>query len=291
MTLLICGSTGYIGQPLRARALATGHAVVATSASGRDGTDVLDLAQAQAADLSRFAAGDLALVTAAISAPDVCAREPERAMAVNVHGTGALIEGLLARGVRVAFFSSDTVYGERRDPFDESAPAHPAGDYARMKHEVERRFAGHAGFKALRLSYVFSREDRFTQQLQGCANEARLAEIFDPFDRAVVHRDDVVLAALALAEPATWEAALGPVVNVGGPQVLSRVAYAETLRSRVWPALQVQVVTPPEGFFANRPRSIAMRSPLLPALLGRAPTTLAEAATLEFQGLTEVHIG
>ena len=99
---------------------------------------------------------------ASISAPDICAREHERAWSVNVTGTSEFISRTIERGGRVIFFSSDTVYGECEDPFDESALCKPAGEYAEMKHKVERRFIENPSFKSIRLSYVFSREDKFT---------------------------------------------------------------------------------------------------------------------------------
>ncbi|WP_434517227.1 NAD-dependent epimerase/dehydratase family protein (plasmid) [Dechloromonas sp. ARDL1] len=93
-------------------------------------------------DYGNVRSGDVALLTAAISAPDICAREHDRAWAVNVTGTSSFIQSVIDRGARVLFFSSDTVYGEREDSFDESAACNPTGEYAEMKREVEQRFFG-----------------------------------------------------------------------------------------------------------------------------------------------------
>ena len=97
-----------------------------------------------------------------------------------------------------------------------------------MKCEVEQRFSGNASFKAIRLSYVFSREDKFSRYLTGCAERNEEADLFHPFFRAIVHRDDVVDGALALA--AHWDDFPEQVINFGGPQVLSRIEFAECLR-------------------------------------------------------------
>lgn len=291
MNLLIVGATGYIGGRLQAVARKRGFAVRGTSSSGRASCEALDLAEPERLEVRTLGSGDIAIITAAISSPDVCAKEPERARAVNVAGTCVLVTRLLDRGVRVVFLSSDTVYGERADPFDESAPASPAGDYAAMKLEVERRFCDASGFKALRLSYVFSREDRFAQHLAACASAGQVAQVFDPFDRAIVHRDDVVEGVLALADESAWQRQQHSVINVGGPELVSRVAFARTLRDRVWPQLAVEVVPAPPGFFNNRPRSIAMRSPLLADLLGRPSRSLAQAVEIEFARPLESSIG
>lgn len=225
-------------------------------------------------------AGDVVFLAAAISAPDICAREHDRAWGANVTGTSAFISNAIDRGARVIFFSSDTVYGEREDEFDETVACNPAGEYAEMKREVEQRFAGNASFKALRLSYVFSREDKFSRYLAGCAERNEEADLFHPFYRAIVHRDDIVEGALALA--VRWDEVPEQVINFGGPQVLSRIDFAECLREAHFHDLRFKVTEPGADFFKNRPRVIAMTSPVFARLLGRQPRTLREAARLEF---------
>jgi len=229
---------------------------------------------------TNFGEGDIVFLLAAISSPDTCRGEHERAREVNVVGTSALIQRAIAHGARVVFFSSDTVYGDREDGFDEKAVCKPAGEYAEMKREVEHRFSANASFKAIRLSYVFSREDKFSLYLAGCAERNQEAELFHPFFRAIVHRDDVVEGALALAKH--WDEVPEQVINFGGPQVLSRIDFAECLREAHFHNLRFKVTEPGADFFKDRPRIIAMTSPVLARLLGRQPRTLFEAARLEF---------
>lgn len=220
------------------------------------------------------------MLTAAISAPDICAREHDRAWAVNVTNTSSFIQSVIDRGARVIFFSSDTVYGEREDEFDEKTACNPVGEYALMKREVEQRFEGNASFKAIRLSYVFSRDDKFSRYLVGCAERNEEADLFHPFYRSIVHRDDVVEGSLALAKH--WDEVPEMVINFGGPQLLSRVDFAECLREVRLHDLRVKVTEPGADFFKNRPRIIAMTSPVFARLLGRQPRKLLEAARLEF---------
>lgn len=275
------GGRGYVGSALVAAASASPDLdVLATSSSAAPGFVPFRLETGSDVSGLGIRDGDVVFLTAAISAPDVCSREHERAWSVNVTGSAALVDAVLARGGRVVFFSSDTVYGERADAFDETAACTPAGEYAEMKHELERRFLGAPGFKAIRLSYVFSRRDKFTSYLTACAEKGEEAELFHPFDRAVVHRADVVEGALALAR--RWDDVRLPVVNFGGPEVLSRVDFAERLKRTVLPGLTYRVTEPGEAFFRSRPRVIAMRSPILPELLGRPGRELGAAAELEF---------
>jgi hypothetical protein len=72
------------------------------------------------------------------------------------------------------------------------------------------------------------------------------------------------------------------VINFGGPEVLSRVDFAERLKHAALPDLMFRVTEPGEEFFKNRPRVIAMSSNILPELLGRPSRGLAEAAQIEF---------
>ncbi len=277
--VFVVGASGYIGGALFASAKKVGSAL-GTSSSG--GNDLLPLRLDTPSDFDygKIRSGDVVLLTAAISAPDICAREHVRAWAVNVTGTSSFIHSVIDCGARVVFFSSDTVYGEREDAFDESVACNPAGEYAEMKCEVEQRFSGNASFKAMRLSYVFSREDKFSRYLAGCAERNEEADLFHPFFRAIVHRGDVVEGALALA--ARWDDVPEQLINFGGPQVLSRIEFAECLRETHLHDLRFKVTEPGADFFKNRPRVIAMTSPVLSRLLGRPPRTLREAARLEF---------
>lgn len=281
----IIGATGYIGGKLLDAARRFGH-TYGTSSSGSSELMHLRLDECSCFEKLGIGSGDIIFLTAAISAPDVCARERERAWAVNVTGTTSFIQSAINRGARVIFFSSDTVYGEREDEFDEKAACNPAGEYAEMKHEVEQRFSGNASFKAIRLSYVFSREDKFSRYLAACVERNEEADLFHPFFRAIVHRDDVVEGALALAEH--WDEVPEQVINFGGPQVLSRVDFAECLREACLHDLRFKVREPGADFFKNRPRIIAMTSPVFAKLLGRPQRTLREAALLEFASSSNV---
>ncbi len=281
-TVFVVGARGYIGSALFASAYKAGP-VIGTSSS--DGNDLLRLRLDAPSefDYGKIRPGDVVLLTAAISAPDICAREHDRAWAVNVTGTSIFIRSAINRGARVVFFSSDTVYGEREDEFDETAKSNPAGEYAEMKSEVENRFSGTASFKTIRLSYVFSFEDKFSSHLVRCAERNEESDLFHPFFRAIVHRDDVVEGALTLA--LHWDEVPEQIINFGGPQVLSRIDFAECLREAHLHNLRFRVTEPGVDFFKNRPRVISMISPVFTKLLGRPPRTLREAVHIEFASL------
>lgn len=276
---LLVGASGYIGR----RLLEYGEGRMLfeiTSVSGLDGTLKLDLQNHHSFDLKNISPNTFVFILAAISAPDICARDYERAWDVNVSGTSIFIQKVIDRGARVIFFSSDTVYGEREIEFNDDADCNPAGEYAEMKYEVEQRFTGNPAFKSIRLSYVFSCEDKFTKYLLGCAQKNEEAELFHPFFRSIVHREDVIEGALNLVM--NWDNIPEQFINFGGPEVISRINFAECLREVCMHGLRFKVIEPEAEFFKNRPRSIAMKSPIFSRLLGRMPRTLSEAAYLEF---------
>ena len=218
---------------------------------------------------------------AAISSPDICAHDFNHAWAVNVEGTSAFITNAISQGARVVFFSSDTVYGEIDKLFSEGMDCRPAGEYAVMKQEVENRFFDNPCFKTIRLSYVFSREDKFTEYILKCARRKEEAELFHPFYRAVIHKSDVIEGLLALVR--RWDEFPQKIINFGGPEVVSRVEFAECIKNAVLPNLKYKVTERNEEFFRNRPRRIAMQSTILPRLLGRPSHNLIEAISYEFK--------
>jgi len=280
MKITVIGATGYIGS--RIYALADRFTeVLGTSTTGATPYIKLTLHYPNDFDYSLISNGDAVILTAAISAPDICTKEYQRAWNVNVVGTTAFIERVLERGARVVFFSSDTVYGEQMVEVNEDNAYTPAGEYAVMKNEVERHFLANPFFKALRLSYVFSREDKFTAYLLRTASRGEEAEIFHPFYRMVIHRDDVVDGVFALVQ--RWDEFPRAVINFGGPEMLSRKEFADVLRDTVLPSLRYRVTKPDVGFFKNRPKVIRMVSPVLEALLGRRARTLREAVLIEFK--------
>ena len=188
MGILVVGASGYIGKLLFTRVMQE-FAVLGTSSSGSDNFIPFRLDAPKKFDYDLIKEFDIVFLTAAISAPDICSRERVRAWNVNVTGTSIFISEVISRGGRIVFFSSDTVYGERKDEFDETSPCDPSGEYAKMKHEVETRFLGNPSFKTIRLSYVFSKEDKFTTYLSECAERGDVVEIFQPFYMAIVHRN------------------------------------------------------------------------------------------------------
>lgn len=240
----------------------------------------IDFAKPVDFDYDWFESGDTVVVLGAISEPDLCAKYPELAEAVNVSGPSFFIEKAIKRGARIIFASTDVVYGESESPFYEQKTLDPVGAYGNMKAVVEQKFAGDACFKSIRLSLVYARNDKFTRYLTNCANSGEVAEVFHPIYRSVIHIEDVVQAIINIA--VKWEDISSGVINLAGPDLLSRVDLAQMHKEIVWNNLKMVTVYPGDRFFAERPRTINMRSRYLSSVLGRSPRPISQAVELEF---------
>lgn len=277
MTIFIIGASGYIGKRLHDH-LCLSHEVVGTGNSGHNFVK-FSLAYPDGFDFGCVKSGDIVVVAAAISSPDICAREYERAYNINVTGTVAFIKRVMACGAKVIFFSSDTVYGQTVEMADEFSPVYPVGPYGAMKRAVEVEFSGCEAFKAIRLSYVFSFADKFSQYLIACAEKGQVAEVFTPFSRCVVYREDVIEGVVKLVE--NWSSIDSGIVNFCGPELVAREDFVRAMGEKVLPGLRYSISEPDASFFKNRPRVIEIRADLFSKLLGRRPRSLSEAIVLE----------
>ena len=275
----IVGATGYVGRHLLKR-IPVGQEVLCYGRNNNNSMHKLDLANVQETDLGKVARGDYVVLLAAISSPDICRDQYELAYHINVEGTQKLIKGCLQRGARVLFFSSDVVVGETEFAVSESMPVHPVGDYGKMKRQIEELFENDPKFKVFRLSYVFSREDKFMWYLQHCVKNGEKADVFGALYRNVVYLEDVLEAVIALEKSFNcWE---NTVFHLSGPQLLCRADLANIYKREIAPNFQFHTCTPPEGFVNARPNCIETKSLYLSALLGRKPTSMAVAMKKEF---------
>lgn len=280
--MIVLGASGQIGSRLLALG---GSGSWGTSTRGGQGLEAFDLEQGVAQfPWWRVRANDMLVFAAAISSPDICENDTAKAMAINVDRTRQMVEAALAKGLRVLFLSSDAVYGEAPEAVDESSPCNPVSHYGEMKARVEGLFFGEPGFKAIRLSYVFYQADKFTSYISKCHAEAKQAVIYSPLDRAVVWREDVVDVVRSL--DADWKQVDVGLVNVGGPELVSRAEFAERLKQIVFTAVPLRLEAPEPDFFKSRPRVVNMKSPWMDILLGRKSAYLNEAIQKEFKDLS-----
>lgn len=283
--IIVTGKNGFIGSRLIdfLQKKITGDEIIGTT---RDTTDpnalYLDLNDISNFNYSLLNEGDVLIHTAANSSPDQCHNDFDNVYNVNVINTIALINRCIEKKVKVIFFSSDTVYGESHNEFDESKPLNPLGHYAEMKVEVEENFSNSEYVRVFHLSYVFDREDKYMTYLMKCYNEHKKAEVFSPFDRSVVYMKDVLEAVFSLI--IKWDKISAKCINLCGPELLSRQMITQFFSDNVDSGLEYQVIVPADDFFKARPRVINMQSRYLSKLLGRSACKINEAMKTELRG-------
>jgi dTDP-4-dehydrorhamnose reductase len=254
--------------------------IIYTSTQPTEEDVFLDLINPENFDYSIIKVGDIVLLFAAISSPDICQNKTDFAYSVNVKGTITFIENIIKKGGKTLFFSSDVVYGQSSDACFEDSVLNPMGEYAHMKLEVERYFLDEENFKTFRLTYVFSKDDKFTSYLRLSTKNKELSQIYHPLYRTVIYIEDVIDAISAIEKK--WNEFPGQICNICGNELVSRkdiaMLYSQILTSN----FKFEYIEPSADFYRARPREINMKSLYFDQLLGKKRTSIPEAFFREF---------
>lgn len=276
---IIIGKNGFIAKKLQN----TNEKYLVTSSGNYDKDEIyLDLNNTKDFDYSIIDRETIIIFLAAISSPDICNREYEKAYNINVVGTKYFIKETIKRGGKVLFFSSDVVYGNTTKEVYEDDRTNPFGKYAKMKDEIEKEFEGEKNFKVFRLSYVLSSEDKYLSYLKSCADNNGIAEVFDPFYRKVVYIEDVLNAIENIL--VKWEKFDNQKFNICGEENISRKNMADFYNVAIGNKLKYETLVPNDEFWKARPKDINICSRYLEQLLGRKPTNISDAIKQIIQG-------
>ena len=254
MKTAIVGSSGYIAGYLKKR-----FENVLKIDQTPEADAYLNLAEAEKFDYSLLDGVDHVIFTAAISGPDMCAKEFEKCWNINVTGTEYFIKNAISHGCKILFFSSDAVFGDiPGEIYTELSETKAQTPYGRMKKAVEDCFKDDPSFKAIRLSYVVSKNDRFVSYCLKCINTGETAEIFHPFYRNCVTVSDVVDTVEWLINH--WDSFEPQVLNIAGNELVSRVRIADELNRLYDNRLKYAITSPGEDFYKNRPKITQIKS-------------------------------
>ena len=278
--LIITGDDGLIARRIISESDIEN--VIATSYNNKGDKYYLDLNFPDSFNYEIINEEDNVLHLAYMSSPEECKNDREAAYRVNVKGSVDFIRNCLGRGARVLFASSDVVYGNREEAVDENSDCLPYGEYAQMKYCVENRFRDEKKVKIFRMSYVFSRDDKFTSYLRDCSENGSAAGIYHPLHRSVVYIEDVKSAIINLFD--NWEVYESNVYNICGNELLSRLDLANFYKQYVDDKLNILITELGPQFYEARPRMINMKSIYLKNLLGRNQIPINQAMQLEFNG-------
>ena len=260
LKIALVGSSGYIAKFILKGLEADKIVQSILKIDRNDNADIfLDLERPEKFDYCLLDDIDYIVFTAAISGPDQCAREFDECWKVNVIGTSFFIKEALIRKCKVLFFSSDAVYGNIPGLiYTEESKTEAYTPYGRMKKAIEDEFKNESLFKAIRLSYVASANDRFVSYCLTCLRDGVEAEIFHPFYRNVVVVSDVVNVVLFFVKH--WEEYEPTFLNVAGKELVSRIRIADEINRLFDGRLKYYVSMPSDEFFNNRPAITQMKS-------------------------------
>lgn len=260
MKIAIVGHSGYIGGYLLKRfSYELGIDKVLKLDQTMDADVYLNLSNLNGFHYEVLDDVDFIVYTAAISSPDKCASEYDICWKVNVGGTADFICQALKRNCRVLFFSSDAVFGDLPGKiFDEESETRAVTPYGQMKKAIEDQFKQFLNFKAIRLSYVVSTQDRFVSYCLNCIKNGQKADVFHPFYRNCITVDDVVDTVVWFTK--NWVEYKPSVLNLAGSELISRVRIADELNRFLKDKLHYSISKPDEEFYQNRPAITQMKS-------------------------------
>lgn len=226
---LVSGGCGFLGSYLVDR-LAEKYEVHGGSRAGtapRAGSPfALDLTEVASLDAVRRLAPRYVIHNAALTKPDVCEEDPERAHAVNVEGTRILAEAVRDSCRRFVYCSTDLVFDGSHPAWAETDRASPLMVYGRTKLAGEQAARVVLGERAtvVRLALLYGRGRgrsagrTFTERMLQEAREGRPVQLFPDQYRSPLYVDD---AAAGLEAVLTWAEAPA-VLHLGGPERISR---------------------------------------------------------------------
>lgn len=253
MNVAIVGSSGYIGNYLIYQLQCRDEIKkIIRIDQTQDADYQLNLMQPENFEYNVLEEIDYIIFTAAISGPDKCASEYDFCFRINVTGTIYFIRKAIQQKCKIIFFSSDAVFGDDVGIFNELSETKAVTPYGRMKKAVEDEFISNPFFKAIRLSYVVSINDRFVSYCLKCIANQEVAEIFHPFYRNCITISDVKEAIFWLLFH--WDKYEPIFLNVVGKELISRIRIADEINRYINGKLRYKIVVPSMDFFTNRPK-------------------------------------
>ena len=224
MRLIVTGAAGRLGKKLVDTLTAQGHQITGIDIVG-EGVEHLDLTDFEAT--RRFVADqkpDLVLHPAAWTDVDGCAREPEKAIAVNGFGTQHVALAAAAVGAAVLYVSSNEVFpGDATSPYREYDPTRPVNPYGYSKWVGEQSLMHiNPRHYVVRTAWLFAHGGRnFIQAILGAAEAGRPLRVVANEVANPTYNDDLAEAIAQLIQ--TERYGIYHLTNTGA---CSRLAFA-----------------------------------------------------------------
>jgi dTDP-4-dehydrorhamnose reductase len=167
--IVVTGAGGQVGRALK---LLLPEATYLT----HDALDVVD----EASVASALADATSVIHLAAMTNVDGCESDPERAHAINAHGTRNVAAAARESGGRVIYVSTDYVFdGEKDKEYETDDEPNPINEYGRSKREGEKSVVSHPGNLVVRTSSVFGDGKNFVKTIIAAARAGRDLRVVD----------------------------------------------------------------------------------------------------------------
>ncbi len=266
----ILGSNGYLGKNISTILSKNNIDFIKYSSKADSTSKPFDLSLINPGFLSYIQKDDIVFFLSAISSPDVCEKNFEYAKKINYNSTKYYIEHIISKMAYVFFMSSDVVYGKNNTLNDEISSVNPFGNYATLKYQIESEFLQSKYFHVLRLSYVFSKFDKFYLYLLDCLINNKIAEVYSGLYRNAVYIRDLLDLFLIISRTKILNVSkeIPKLINVVGEELLSREDMAKYFKAK-HKEIQLQVVKTPESILSNRPEKILTKSLFFNKILKR----------------------
>ena len=227
MKALVVGAAGQVGGALMERLGAEACAGTYFETPFPDGVR-FDIGSGEPATLITRTRPDVVFVAAGMTHVDRCESERDMAFRINCDGPGALAAAARAGGARTVYYSTEYVFDGQHGPYSEEDEPHPVSVYGESKLAGERAVLdADPAALILRTTVVYGPEEQgknFVYRLVAHLREG--SEIRVPADQisSPTYNRDLASASVALV----LQGATG-IVNVVGPEILSRAAFAERI--------------------------------------------------------------
>lgn len=255
--VLLSGATGYLGRHLHRALLARGDEVVTIGRREADLVADFGNPEALAAALLDVPA-DVVLHAGAMSQMGACSADPDAAEQVNARATATI-----AQSLPTLYVSTDLVFDGASAPYDSGAQPSPLSAYGRSKALGEDRVRAARGL-VVRVPLLFgpSHDGRrgASDMLRAALVEGRTLGLFVDEFRTPLHVVDAARGLIDLLAALPERA--GGVAHLGGPERISRFAFAE--RFVAVHGLDMDGIEPAESADPTRPRDVSLVSDLAP---------------------------
>lgn len=225
MRILVTGAAGRLGSGLMQKLGADGHLCYGTDRSGSSELAALDITNfTQTRQTITDFQPDVVIHAAAWTDVDGCARNPEKAIAVNGFGTQNVALAAAAAGAAMVCVSSNEVFnGQSSQPYREYDITQPVNPYGYSKWVGERALQHiNPRHYIVRTAWLFAHGGRnFIQAILGAAEAGKSLRVVANEVANPTYNDDLAEAIAALIT--TERFGIYHFVNEGA---CSRVSFA-----------------------------------------------------------------